>query len=246
MEELLVQYCKRLHFGSNIIANAKTITEDSNIGFLTELFKRELDNRDVKRKNTYIKKANFDIKKTFEGYVFEGIQIPNSITAEDIINTEFVSKKENLILYGQVGTGKTHMAIATGISACNHNFRVKFFRTAALVNELVEVKKNGTLRKFMKSLEKCDLLICDEWGYVPVDSDGAKLLFQVIADCYERKSLIITTNLEFGKWNGIFYDEKLTAAIIDRIVHHSHLIVFDRPSYRVEHSKIRINERKKS
>lgn len=245
MEELLVQYCKRLHFGSNIIANAKAITSDSNISFLTELFKRELDNRDVKRKNMYIKKANFDIKKSFEGYIFEGIQIPNTITVEDIINAEFVSKKENLILYGQVGTGKTHMAIATGISACNHNLRVKFFRTAALVNELVDAKKNGTLRKFMKSLEKCDLLICDEWGYVPVDSDGAKLLFQVIADCYERKSLIITTNLEFGKWNGIFYDEKLTAAIIDRIVHHSHLIVFDRLSYRVEHSKIRIDERKK-
>ena len=138
------------------------------------------------------------------------------------------------------------MAIAAGISACNHSLKVRFFRTAALVNDLVDAKKTGTLRKFMKALEKCDLLICDEWGYVPVDSEGAKLLFQVIADCYERKSLIITTNLEFGRWNGIFYDEKLTAAIIDRVVHHSHLLVFDRLSYRVEHSTIRVDERKTS
>jgi len=243
MEELLTQYCKQLHFGSNILINAKSITAEDNISFLTQLFKQELDNRELKRKNTYIKQANFDVKKTFEGYIFEGIQIPNTLTKQDIIDGTFIRKKENLILYGQVGTGKSHMAIATGISACNHSIKVKFYRTATLVNDLVDAKKNGTLRRFMKVLEKCELLICDEWGYVPVDSEGAKLLFQVIADCYERKSLIITTNLEFGKWNGIFYDEKLTAAIIDRIVHHSHLLVFDGPSYRIEHSTIRIEER---
>ena len=239
MEELLAQYCKRLHFGSNIVANAKAITAAGNTEFLVELFRRELDNRELKRKNICIKKANFDLKKTFENYSFVGIQIPASITAQEIMNAEFVRKGENLLLYGQVGTGKTHMAIAAGLSACNQSIRVKFYRVAVLVNELIEAKKCGTLRKFMKSLEKCELLICDEWGYVPVDTEGAKLLFQVVADCYERKSLIITTNLEFGKWNGIFYDEKITAAIIDRVVHHSHLIVFDRPSYRVEHSKMR-------
>ena len=246
MEALLLEYCKRLHLGSNLVASAKSIVAENNIAFLTELFKIELNNREIKRKNTYIKQANFDIKKTFKDYSFEGIQIPSTITTQEIMGTEFISKKENLILYGPVGTGKTHMAIATGLCACNQSMKVKFFRTAALVNELVDAKKNGTLRRLMKSLEKCDLLICDEWGYVPVDSEGAKLLFQVIADCYERKSLIITTNLEFGKWNGIFYDEKITAAIIDRVVHHSHLIVFDRQSYRVEYSTIRAGERKKT
>ena len=244
METMLAQYCKRLHFGSNIVANAKTISAEGNIEFLIELFRRELDNRELKRKNAFIKQARFDLKKTFENYSFEGIQIPGSITVPDIMNAEFVRRAENLILYGVVGSGKTHMAIAAGLSACNQSLRVKFFRVAALVNELVEAKKCGTLRKFIKSLEKCDLLICDEWGYVPVDTEGAKMLFQVVADCYERKSMIITTNLEFGKWNGIFYDEKITAAIIDRVVHHSHLIVFDRPSYRVEHSTMRTSSAK--
>ena len=105
METLLVQYCKRLHFGSNIVDNATSISAENNIDFLTELFKMELDNREIKRKNTYIKQANFDIKKTFENYSFEGIQIPSTITAEDIMNAEFVKKKENLILYGPVGNG---------------------------------------------------------------------------------------------------------------------------------------------
>jgi len=141
METLLVQYCKRLHFGSNIVANATSISAGNNIDFLTELFKMELDNREIKRKNAYIKQANFDIKKTFESYSFEGIQIPSTITAEDIMNAEFISKKENLILYGPVGTGKTHMAIATGIAACNKSIKVKFFRTATLVNDLIDAKK---------------------------------------------------------------------------------------------------------
>ena len=86
----------------------------------------------------------------------------------------------------------------------------------------------------LKKLSKANLLICDEWGYIPFDAEGSQLLFQVIADCYEKRSLIITTNLEFSKWNGIFYDDKLTAALIDRLVHHSHLIVFNKDSWRIE------------
>lgn len=107
-----------------------------------------------------------------------------------------------------------------------------------MINHLIEAKGNGSLKYFFKKLEKLDLLICDEWGYIPFEKEGAQLLFQVISDCYEKKSVIITTNLEFSKWNGIFYDEKLTSAIIDRLIHHSHLLVFSGPSYRLEHSTI--------
>lgn len=153
------------------------------------------------------------------------------------MHAEFISRKVNLVLYGNVGVDKTHMATTIGITACNKGKRVMFYRTATLVNQLVDAKKQGTIIKFMKKIQRCDLLVCDEWGYVPVDTDGAKLLFGVIADCYERKSLIITTNLEFSKWNDIFYDEKLTTAIIDRVVHHSHLLDFkNRKSWRLENS----------
>jgi len=116
---------------------------------------------------------------------------------------------------------------------------VRFYRTATLVNELIDAKAKGTLNRFLQQLDKADLLICDEWGYIPLDRQGAQLLFQVVSGCYEKKSVIITTNLEFSKWNGIFFDEKLTSAIIDRLVHYSHLLVFNGRSYRLEHSKIR-------
>jgi len=239
VKELLLSYAKQLHFNSDILENIESVKSENPFEIICEVFKAEVELKRINKINASIKQAKFDVFKTFEGYKWDGIQIPNSITSDDIMNSEFIDNKENLILYGNVGTGKTHMAIAAGISACNNGKKVKFYRAATLVNELVGANKQGCLLKLMKQIEKCDLLICDEWGYVPVDSNGAKLLFQVIADCYERKSLIITTNLEFGKWNGIFYDEKLTAAIIDRVIHHSHLLVFDRPSYRAEYSMLK-------
>ena len=129
--------------------------------------------------------------------------------------------------------------LAMEVEACNQGRHVRFFRTAALVNQLMDAKAEGNLKRFLKQLDRVELLICDEWGFIPFEREGSQLLFQVISDCYERKSMIITTNLEFSKWNGIFYDEKLTSAIIDRIIHHSHLIVFDGPSERLVNSLMR-------
>jgi len=226
MEDLLVQACKNLHFGSGLAAKAKKIKAKDNLDFLLELFTSEIEERSIKRRNTYLKAARFDLVKTFENYTFEDIKFPNSLTSDDIFEVSFVPKKENLIMYGNVGSGKTHLAIATGIAACNAGFRTRFYRTATLVNALTEAKRNGELSLFIKQFDKLDLLICDEWGYVPLDSDGTKLLFQVVSECYERKSLIITTNLEFARWNDIFADSKITAALLDRIIHHSHLLDF--------------------
>ena|GEM_PF-4376058 len=112
------------------------------------------------------------------------------------------------------------------------------------VNALTEAKKQGVISQFMRQFEKLDLLICDEWGYVPIDSDGSKLLFQVISDCYERKSLIITTNLEFARWNDIFADTKITASLLDRIIHHSHLLDFtNRESRRLKDALMKQSHR---
>ena len=153
----------------------------------------------------------------------------------------FIGETKNLILYGNVGTGKTHLATAIGIEACGRGLSVGFHRTASLVNRLSEAKKTGQIGKLFASLRKLDLLICDEWGYVPLDREAAQLLFQVISDSYERRSVIITTNLEFSRWVGIFYDEQMTAAIIDRLIHHSYLVLFDGPSNRVRDSLMRVN-----
>jgi len=129
-----------------------------------------------------------------------------------------------------------------GMAACNMGYKTRFWRTPMLVNALTEAKKQGVLSRFMKQFEKLDLLICDEWGYVPIDSDGAKLLFQVVSECYERKSVIITTNLEFARWNDIFTDTKITAALLDRLIHHSHLLDYtDRESRRLHDALLNIN-----
>jgi DNA replication protein DnaC len=224
--DALIEACKKLKLGSSMVQRAKKIKSENHTDFLLELFTGELEERDRKRRNTYIKTAGFSIPKTFENYTFEDIKFPKSLTADDIMEVAFVPRKENLILYGNVGAGKTHLAIATGMAACNAGYKTRFWRTANLVNALVDAKADGCLSMFMKQFEKLDLLICDEWGYVPLDSDGTKLLFQVVSECYERKSLIITTNLEFNRWNDIFADTKITAALLDRIIHYSHLLDF--------------------
>lgn len=149
---------------------------------------------------------------------------------------EFITSKTNIVMYGNVGTGKSHLSIALGVEACKKGLEVKFFRTSALVNKLAELKKAGTLSAFLKKLSKADLLICDEWGYVPLDRVGAQLLFEVISERYERKSVIINTNIEFSRWVNVFYDEQMTGAIIDRILHHCHLLLFPGQSNRIRES----------
>ena len=128
-----------------------------------------------------------------------------------------VREHKNLILYGPVGTGKTHLAIAIGVKACQMGLKTKFFSVTELVLKLAEARKQGTLEKLVKDLQKQDLLILDEWGYVPVDRDGSQMLFRIVSDSYERKSLILTTNLEFSKWGSVFTDEQMAAAMIDRL-----------------------------
>ena len=225
-----------------MVTKAKKIKAKTHLEFLLQLFDSEIEDRDRKRRNAYQKAAKFDIIKTFENYTFEDIKFPNSLTSDELMDCTFVPKCENLILFGNVGAGKTHLAIATGIAACDAGFRTRFWRTATLVNALTEAKNRGELSIFMKQFEKLDLLICDEWGYVPIDSDGAKLLFQIVSECYERKSLIITTNLEFARWNDIFADTKITAALLDRIIHHSHLLDFsNRDSRRLRDALFQAN-----
>lgn len=238
-DTLIQEYCKELRLGKNLYENYSKIQAASHADFLAQLLELELRHREVTRRNRNLNAAGFDVVKTFEDYSFNHIQIPKSINAEELKDAEFIGRKENLILYGPVGTGKTHLATAIGVAACSSGKRVKFFRTATLVNQLSESKAKGELKRFMRQVEKTDLLICDEWGYIPFEKEGSQLLFQVISECYEKRSLIITTNLEFSKWNGIFYDEKLTSAIIDRLVHHSHLLVHTGSSHRLTHSTMK-------
>ena len=232
----IAEYCRRLRLGKNIALISDQIAAESHQEYLLKVLKEELAYRESKMKNRLIKQAGFYTLKTFEGYCFDEIKLPAELSVADLKEANFISKKKNLILYGNVGTGKTHLATAIGVEACKQGRIVRFFRTAALVNLLNDAQRKGELGQLLKKLSKAELLICDEWGYVPLDRDGSKLLFQVISERYEQRSVIITTNLEFSKWVNIFYDEQLTAALIDRLVHHSYLLIFDGQSYRIKNS----------
>jgi len=236
MKDKISECCKKLRLSSKFVENAMNATGATNQEYLFEVLEAEVAYREIKRRNLYIKQAGFDSIKTFEKYDFTDITFPAGLTIDLLKQADFLSRQENLILYGRNGCGKSHMATAIGVEACMQGKKVSFYKTAALVNELIAAKKDGSLLKFLKKLSKCQLIVLDELGYIPFDVEGSQLLFQVIADCYEKRSLVITTNLEFSKWNGIFYDDQLTAALIDRLVHHSHLIVFGGDSWRLKHS----------
>ena len=236
MKDKIYEYCKELRLSATFAENAVGFSGETNQDYLLKVLQAEIDYRSNKRRNLHLKQAGFDHIKTFENYQFDKIIIPNTLTIDTLRTLEFMKRHENLILYGRNGAGKSHMATALGVEACMQGKKVRFYKTAALVNEQTDAKSKCSLIIYLRNISKLDLLICDEWGYLPFDSEGSQLLFQVIADCYEKRSLIITTNIEFSKWNGIFYDDQLTAALIGRLVHHSHLIVFDRDSWRFEHS----------
>lgn len=214
--------------------------------FILSLLEEELETREKNRIARLVKKAGFGTYKTFSDYSPDKIAFPIGLTFGDVCEVTFIENRENLVLYGPVGTGKTHLAIAAGIEACNRGFKTRFFSVASLVRQLTKAQSDGKLDKLLSDLRQLDLLILDEWGYVPIDREGAQLLFQVTADSYEQKSMIITTNLEFGKWGSVLTDEQMAAAIIDRLVHHGHLLTFSGSSYRLEHALMRQNAASKS
>lgn len=239
LKEEISACCKQLRLSASIADTCQNIEAESHQEYLLEVLRQEIKGREQRRRTRLLNSAGFYTLKTFDGYIFDDIKLPSEFTPENIKECKFIEKKNNLILFGNVGTGKTHMATAIGVEACKIGKNVKFYRTSALVNRLSEARKGGELGKLLKQLGKLDLLICDEWAYVPFEREGAQLLFQVISNCYEQCSIIITTNLEFSKWVTVLYDEQMTAALIDRLVHHSYLLIFDGQSYRVKNSLIK-------
>ena len=228
--------CKRLRLSKNIVEMSDKIQADTHQEYLLKLLQSEILHREKTRKDKLLKNAGFYSIKTFESFRFDEVTLPGGITPEYLKECEFLASKTNIVMYGNVGTGKSHLSIALGVEACKKGLEVRFFRTSALVNKLAELKKACTLSAFLKKLSKADLLICDEWGYGPLDRVGAQLLFEVISERYERKSVIINTNIEFSRWVNVFYDEQMTGAIIDRILHHCHLLLFPGQSNRIRES----------
>jgi len=164
------------------------------------------------------------------------VQLPSTLSWEDLEQGTFIADHRNLVFFGDVGLGKSHLATALGMAACERGQMVRFFTVTGLVVRLAEALKVGTLERAFLDLQRTDLLILDEWGYLPIDREGAQLLFRVVADSYETRSLILTTNVEFSKWGTVFTDDQMAAAMIDRLAHHGHLLLFEGESYRMQHA----------
>lgn len=236
MPERIEQYMRTLKLGG-LARDWRSVSFHDPEQYVQELLELELKEREANRINRMIKIAGFQVIKTLEEFIWNSnMELPSGLTKEYIEELQFLKPKENLIFLGSVGTGKTHLATAIALKACQQGRCVRFFTAAALANLLLERNNKGTLNAFLGTLRKTELLIIDEIGFVPLHKDAAELLFQVISDCYERKSLIITSNLEFSQWNTVFGDNRLTAALIDRLIHHSHIVIFSGESYRLTQS----------
>ena len=205
--------------------------------YLMDLLQQEIELREIAKGERLIKKAKFMNEKELQDYQWgDHIHFPSNLDRDGLESLSFIKRKENVILSGAPGTGKSHLATALGRKACRNGYEVRFYRVADLIELLEKSWEEGRYQALRNRFTKVDMIILDEMGYVPFSKDGAELLFQLISDWYEQKSLIITSNLEFSQWNKIFVDARLTAALVDRVIHHAHILSFTGDSYRVKYA----------
>jgi len=212
-------------------------------GFLLRLAERELLERERKATERRIKEAFFPVIKTIDTFDFTVRPSLNENLVRELLRGEYLEKKENILMVGNPGTGKTHLATALGFAACTAGKRVKITTTTALVTLLLEMRENRCLQRLQKQLDRLDLLILDELGYVPFAKAGAELLFDVVARAYERSSLIVTTNLPFENWTEVLGSERLTGAMLDRLTHRVHILEANGESYRLADAKRRLKRK---
>lgn len=222
--------------GSSVVTTYKetdlTDRAEFVLTFLQKLWDARI--RDRVERNRIL--AGLQRTKTLDCFDASCLELPHGLELSWLTECRFIEAKQNLILLGHPGTGKTHFATAIGMQACARGYKVLFKRMAALVEDLTAAHEAGQLPKLKRRLDACDLLVIDEWGYLPTNVTGTRLLFELIADCYERRSIVLTTNMPIPEWNKIFSDERLLMAMIDRLAHHSYLVKHTGESYRLTHS----------
>jgi DNA replication protein DnaC len=213
--------------------------------YLLDLTTAEVEQRRARQLERRLQEARFPVLKTLENTdlgkwpSLEGLQL------REYAEGHYIARRHNLILIGKHGTGKTHAATVLGVEACRRGYRVLFQTAADLVNTLVEAREERHLKRTLERLSRYQLLILDEVGYLPFSSEGAQLLFQVFSQRYEKGSLLVTSNLAFAQWTTVFGDAALTAALLDRLTHHSTIHEFDWESYRFAESVGRKQKAKK-
>lgn len=205
--------------------------------FLRDILIEAYDMRKENGKKNRIKNARFPYKKYLDELKVDYLPEDCRKRLKELKTLNFIGEGRNIIFAGNPGTGKTHISIGLGIEACNTGYKVYFTTVASLINELKESRSEKKLYTFEKRFEKYDLIVADELGYISFDKEGSELLFTFLSLRAERKSTIITTNLSFDRWNEIFNDAVLTAALIDRLTHKSYVINMNGDSYRIKETK---------
>ena len=205
--------------------------------FLLNLLKFEYDSRTEKSQQRKIKTAGFPYIKTIDELDTSRFEHMSEPFIKELISCDFIKKRQNIVMIGNPGTGKTHLSIALGIKACMQGFNVKFYTAANLANELIEAQEYKKLIRLEKQISKAELLIIDELSYLTFNRHQSELLFKVIADRAERQSVIVSTNLKFSDWLSIFENQTMATALIDRLTFRSHVLNMNSEnSYRAEHS----------
>jgi len=231
------QYCKAAHLpavAANFVSMAEQAVKEnqSHIRYLEALLATECEERDRRAIASRIRDAQLPRLKTLDEFDFAQAQQIPAARIRNLAEGGYIERKEPIVLIGECGTGKTHLATGLCLAACRQKRRVRFITAAALVNELVEAKQNNQVRKLMLRWQKYDLIALDEVGYVPLADIGAEFLFQVISERAERAAIIITTNLPFSEWTTVFPNPRLCKALLDRITDRAHIIDTGTESFR--------------
>lgn len=207
------------------------------IHYLARLCMMELIDREQRMIERCIKAAKFPNTKSLDSFDFNIMPGLNKPLTMDLARCDWVDRRETIIALGPSGTGKTHIALGLGLAACQTGLKVRFTTAATLVHHLIEAQDERRLQRMQKQLTSQNLLIINELGFVPLRKLGAELLFEVISQCYERGSIIITSNLFFDDWTEVFGSERLTDALLDRLIHHVHILEMNGESYRLKYSR---------
>jgi len=209
------------------------------LSYLLQLCELELLERERRSADRRLKAANFPTHKSLDTFDFSARPSVNKMEVTELARCEFIDKRENVLLVGNPGTGKSHLAISLATAACAKGYKVRFYRATELVTALIEARDERSFLRIKAQLAKLDLLVVDELGYVPASKVGAELLFDVISTAYERTSLIVTTNLPFESWTEVLGSERLTGATLDRLTHRCRIIETKGESYRLHDAKKR-------